>query len=318
MSVIGTWRLVMSIILSTYGLAHAGIIFDGRLDDHDFSGYRALEADGLLLTGVLAPNGIQTSLERVSDPAGSGRLVLKAAHIQGDLPTNGGYRSELNTFRDPVGSERWYSWGYYLPEAVKTAKNEVAIAQIHDTADVNESNARNPTLAVLVDGDRLELVNAFDYDRVTSPPGSPAVAGVDYERRELASWPLETNDWTYLTLHVKWAADNTGFLEFWKDGTLLFQEKNHINTFNDERGVWFKTGLYDWSSHPESISVYSTGVMIGDGRETLQSMMSMSSLVPEQSMSAVPEPSVYLVMVAGLMVIGCFTCAGRGRTGKVR
>jgi hypothetical protein len=117
---------------------------------------------------------------------------------------------------------------------------------------------------------------------------------------------------------VKWAADNTGFLEFWKDGTLLFQEKNHINTFNDERGVWFKTGLYDWSSHPESISVYSTGVMIGDGRETLQSMMSLSSLVPEQSMSAVPEPSVYLVMVAGLMVIGCFTCAGRGRTGKVR
>ena len=153
---------------------------------------------------------------------------------------------------------------------------------------------RNPTLAVLVQGDRLKLINAFDYDRITSPSGTASIAGIDYERRELTSWALDTGKWTFLELHVKWAGDDTGFLEFWKDGVLLFQEKDHINTFNDERGVWFKSGLYDWSLHPESISAYSTGVMIGDRNERFQSM----------SISLVPEPSVYLMMMTGLLGIG--------------
>lgn len=153
---------------------------------------------------------------------------------------------------------------------------------------------RNPTLAVLVQDDRLKLINVFDYDRTTSPSGTRAVAGVDYERRELTSWDLETEKWIYLVLHVKWARDDTGFLEFWKDGVLLFKERNHINTFNDERGVWFKSGVYDWSPNPESISTYSSGIMIGNGKETFQSM----------SMSMIPEPSAYLMLLVGLGGIG--------------
>jgi hypothetical protein len=288
-------RAVISFALAlSGGFAYADIVFDGRLSNNNFSGYRALEADDAIFAGALAPNGIHARLERVLDPAGSGKSVMRATHIYGDLPTSGGYRSEFSTFKDPVGSERWYSWGYYLPETFKTVKNDVAIAQIHDTADVGESNMRNPTLAVLVQGDRLKLINAFDYDRITSPSGTASIAGIDYERRELTSWALDTGKWTFLELHVKWAGDDTGFLEFWKDGVLLFQEKDHINTFNDERGVWFKSGLYDWSLHPESISAYSTGVMIGDRNERFQSM----------SMSLVPEPSVYLMMMTGLLGIG--------------
>ena len=281
-------------IFALSGFASADIVFDGRFSKGNFSGYRALETNGATLEGAAVPNGVPGRLERVPDPAGSGKSVMRATDIHGDLPTNGGHRSEFSTFKDPVGSDRWYSWGYYLPETFKTAKNDVAIAQIHDTADVGESNMRNPTLAVLVQGDRLKLINAFDYDRITSPSGTASLAGIDYERRELASWALDTGKWTFLELHVKWAADDTGFIEFWKDGVLLFQEQNHINTFNDERGVWFKSGLYDWSPDPESISAYSTGVLIGDRNETFQSM----------SMSLVPEPSVYLMMMMGLLGIG--------------
>ena len=289
---IGIRTVVNFSLALSCSFAYADVVFDGRLSDGNFSGYRTLEADGVVLAGAVAPNGIQAHLERVPDPTGSGKSVMRATHIYGDLPTSGGYRSEFSTFKDPVGSERWYSWGYYLPETFKTVKNDVAIAQIHDTADVGESNMRNPTLAVLVRGDRLKLINAFDYDRITSPSGTASIAGIDYERRELTSWALDTGKWTFLELHVKWAGDDTGFLEFWKDGVLLFQEKDHINTFNDERGVWFKSGLYDWSLHPESISAYSTGVMIGDRNERFQSM------------SLVPEPSVYLMMMTGLLGIG--------------
>jgi len=215
---------------------------------------------------------------------------------------------------------------------------------------------------LLVQDGRLKLINVFDYDKITSPAGTRPITGVDYERRELASWDLHTGRWTFLDLHVKWAANDTGFLEFWKDGTLLFQEKNHINTFNDERGVWFKSGLYDWSPSPEPVSTYFSGVIIRDDeKEMFQSM----SFVPESSislnpllrwgveqdlsdiigalraqrmvpaeenlahkhnetlhnvitgdrkemfqsmsMSLVPEPNVYLMMLAGVANIGFFT-----------
>jgi hypothetical protein len=283
-------------MLISHSVAYAEIIFDGRLSKNDFSGYRALEADGRVFTGASASNGVQARLERVFDPGGSGELVMRATHLQGDVPTNGGYRSELNTFKDPLGIDRWYSWGYYLPDVIKGVKNGFAIAQIHDTADVDESDMRNPSLAVMVESGRVKLLNAFDHDRITSPRGVVPTAGIDYERRELASWELDTSEWTFLDLHVKWAGDDTGFLEFWKDGVLLFQEKGHINTFNDEGGVWFKTGLYDWSHRPAPITVYSTGVVIGDGRESLQSM----------SMLLVPEPRLYFMTMLGLLVISFF------------
>jgi len=276
--------LVLSFALTfPFSFAYADIVFDGRLSKGDFSGYRALEANGTLFGGALAPSGISSRLEQVRDPAGSGQLVMRATHVHGDLPTYGGYRSELSTFHDPIDSERWYSWGYYLPEAFTTAKNDVVIAQVHNTADIRESNSRNPTLAVLVQDGRIKLINAFDYDKITSPAGTRPIAGVDYERRELASWDLHAGRWTFLDLHVKWAANNTGFLEFWKDGKLLFQEKNHINTFNDQQGVWFKSGLYDWSSSPDSISTYFSGVIIRDEKEMFRSML--MSLVPESSIS---------------------------------
>lgn len=266
-----------------FNFARADVVFDGRLSKGDFSGYRALEANGTRSGGALTPNGIPSRLDRVRDPAGSGQWVMRATHVHGDLAIYGGYRSELSTFQDPIGSERWYSWGYYLPKTFATAKNDVVIAQIHNTPDIRESHSRNPTLAVLVQGERIKLINAFDYDRITSPAGTRSIAGADYERRELTSWDLQAGRWTFLDLHVKWAANNTGFLELWKDGTLLFQEKNHINTFNDERGVWFKSGLYDWSPSPESISTYSSGVIIRDEKEMSRSML--MSLVPESSIS---------------------------------
>ncbi|MEP6878270.1 MAG: polysaccharide lyase [Nitrosospira sp.] len=254
------------------GCAYADIIFDGRFSKGDFSGYRALEANGALSIGASVPEGVSARLERVLDPAGSGRFVMRATNVIDDKPTHGGTRSELSTFRDPIGSERWYAWGYYLPDTWKIVKNQVAIAQIQSLADVGESDMRNPPLALLVANGKLKLVNSFDYDKITSPPDRKPVAGVDFERRELASWVLETNKWTYLVLHVKWAADDTGFFEFWKDGELLFKESDHINTFNDERGLWFKSGLYDWSPNPVSMSAYSTGIKIGDGKETFDSM----------------------------------------------
>lgn len=294
--------VVVNFVLAlSCGFAYADVVFDGRFNKSDFSGYRALEADGEFFNGFSMPNGIPARLDRILDPAGSGNLVMRATHVVGDMPTYGGYRSELSASRDPIGSERWYSWGYFLPDTFKTDKKGIVIAQIHDTPDVGESDSRAPTLAIFAQDERLVLINAFDSDRVTSRSGVIPKAGVDYERRELTSWDIETGKWVYLDLHVKWAGDETGSLEFWKDGVQLFKESNHINTFDDERGVWFKSGVY--SPNPEPISAYFSGVKIGDEKETFQSM----------TMSTVPEPSVYLMMMAGLMGISFFSTRDRPR-----
>jgi hypothetical protein len=289
--------LRMSLICFAFALsgsfAWADVVFDGQFNTGDFSRYQ-LETNGVGYSSNVPPNGVPGHLERVLDPAGSGKWVALATRATGDAPTHGGYRSEMSAPTDSIGSERWYSWGYYLPDTWKDAKNVAVIAQVHDKPDADESGARHAPLVLWIQGDNLKLINSFDYDRVTAPAGTLSIKGVDYEQRDLASWELETGKWTYLDLHVKWAGDDSGFLEFWKDGVLLFQERNHINTFNDERGVWFKNGAYDWSPNSEPISTYSTGVKIGDENETYQSM----------TMSVVPEPSAYLMMLLGLACIG--------------
>lgn len=274
------------------GSAYADIVFDGLFSNTaDFSRYWALEANGVF--GHL-PLGIPDRLQIVSDPSGSGRPVMLARRLSEDLPVHNGSRSEISAPKDPSGSERWYSWGYYLPEAWKTAptdKNHV-IAQIHDIPDVNEDGRRTPPLVVQIHNNRLELLNSFDYDRITSPLGTLPKHQVDYEQRTLVSWPLETSKWIYLDLHVNLAGDDTGFIKFWKNGELLFQETDHINTYNDEGGAWFKSGLYGPSLTTEgSLSMYFTGVKIGDEMETFHTM------------SAVPEPGAYLMMLVGLATI---------------
>lgn len=278
------------------GYVSADIVFDGRFNEGNFSRYAAVEANGRAINAALVPLGIPGHLDRMVDPAGSGNVVMRATRWFGDVSTSGGFRSEVSAPKDPIGSERWYSWSYFLPDSVRSVKNEIVIAQIQSLVDPGESNLRYPTLSLVVQDDRIKLSNSFDYDRITSPLGTSPKPGIDFERRELASWTLDTEKWTSLDLHVKWAADNTGFLEFWKDGVLLFQETNHINTFNDELGLWFKTGTYVFPTQSTwpSVTTYSSGVKIGDGGETFQSM----------TMSVVPEPSIYLMMMAGLFGVG--------------
>lgn len=282
---------------------HANIVMDGRFDKGDFSRYRVIEANGIAINPVHSPSGLAGHLERVPDPAGSGRMVMQATRQFGDFPTNGGYRSEVSAFKDPAGSERWYSWGYYLPDSRKSFQSELILAQVQSTPDIGESGRRPPTMGFIALNDTITVTNAFDYDRITSPGNTTARAGIDFEKRDIASWQIETGKWTFLDMHVRWAADNTGFIELWKNGTLLFQETGHINTFNDERGLWFKTGTYIFPtpSVRPSVTTYSTGVKIGDGAETFQSM------------TMIPEPPISLMMICGLIGISFLAGTTRSR-----
>ncbi len=275
------------------GYVEASVIFDGRFSTGDFARYSVLEANGLSAGGVAYPAGIGQHLSLVADPVFLGRSVMAASRFGGDLPTHGGYRSEVSVSPDPLATERWYSWGVYFPIDWNPYRSEVVVMQIHDTADVFESGLREPTFRVSVQDGSLRLINSYDYDLVTSPPGSiPARKGVDYTQRILATVPVQIGAWTYFDLHAVWAGNDSGSLQVWGNGVSLFSEVGHINTFNDERGVWFKAGAYaypnsDWTS----LTTLFTGVRIGDGGESLQSM------------SMVPEPPFGAMLLVGLPLL---------------
>lgn len=274
---------------------NAEVVLEGRFDGGNFGSYWGLEANGISLNATSSPDGISSYLERVPDPLGSGNMVMRATRFYGDLPTNGGYRSEVSAPKDVVGSERWYSWGYLIPSSWKYIQNDVIFAQIQGSTDPGEDSLRPPPLALIITNDTIKVYNSFDYDKITSIYGVIPIIDIDFERRMLASWELELDSWVFMDIHVKWASDDTGFLSIWKNGELIFEERDHINTFNDEGGVWFKNGTYVFPTEAiwPFISTYSTGVKIGDGEETLESM----------SLSIVQEPDIYSMIVIGFLGI---------------
>lgn len=287
------------LIVAISTAVNATILSDGRLSQGDFASYRALEANGQLLAGSASPSGIQGRIDRVQDPLGQRGRVGQMSIFRSDNFNYGGIRAELSGYDDPLGVERWYAWGFMVPSSWTFAESTVKIFQIHDRADADENGVRHPTLQVVVTATgKVQIWNAYDPDRVTTAPNISPVPNVDYTFRKLAEWNLQTDAWVDLIISARWAADNSGHLSIWKNGLAVFEESSHINTFNDQRGVWFKNGTYalarsnDWTR----LTYYTTGVVVGDGSETL---MSMSSLF----VSTVPEPSHVAMFIGGLLLV---------------
>jgi hypothetical protein len=52
------------------------------------------------------------------------------------------------------------------------------------------------------------------------------------------------NRWVKWVFHVKWASDNTGLLEVWKDGNKIIDKHNYPTSYNDYAGPTSKMGIY--------------------------------------------------------------------------
>lgn len=264
--------------------AGASIEFEGRFSDGGFQGY-SLEANGIAGSGYDYPMGIPGHLSLATDPEDPVRVVMAASQLSDDLPTHRGHRSEVSAPISPQGAERWYSWGMYIPASWDPPDGTaVAVMQIHDLPDAFDS-ARPPPLMVSIRDGEVNIFNTYDHDKMTK--GS-------FVHRTLASWALQANKWTYFDIHAIWAGDDSGSLEIWKDGVSLFSEAGHINTYNDDRGVWFKAGIYDYDDYrgsSSSLTALFTGVRIGDGAESLRSM------------TMVPEPSNVALLALGIVLL---------------
>lgn len=287
--------------------SRAEILLNGLMtSDAGFENYRVLEANGDRVSGIAASKGIAGHIERVPDPVNSSRYVIKSTITRDDQVIAGGVRSEISGNEDPFHVERWYGFGFMIPSQWSSTKNNINLFQVHDRADPDESGFRFATFHMEINPVNIvKIWNAYDADRVTSPPDVHPTADVDYTHRQLTEFSVTRDQWSYIVINVKWAADDGGFMSIWKDGELIFQEADHINTYNDIRGPWFKAGTYasatstGWSV----LSSYSTGILVGDSDESLDSITNLLQGYNLMPIPSVPEFNPILMFLTGLPII---------------
>ncbi len=299
--------LLLALGIALCPVANAEILTNGLFSAvNGFESYRVLEADGIRLSGASSPDGIAGHIERVIDPIYPSRYVAKSTITRDDGIIAGGLRSEFSGNEDPFHTERWYGFGFLIPSDWSSTKNSISLFQVHDRADTDESGFRYATFHMEINPvDVVKIWNAYDPDRVTSPPEVHPTANVDYVHRQLGEFQVSRDQWTYIVVNVQWAADNTGFMNIWKDGDLIFEESDHINTYNDIRGPWFKAGTYAsaLSTGWTELSSYSTGVVVGDSGESLNSIMHLLQAQTLPQVPAVPEVDSLFLFLSGLPLL---------------
>ena len=281
--------LIVVLAISHIGLAHAEILMDGNFSRSDSSAYRVLEANGKTLSGISVAKGFDDHVEFFDD-------VARFQVHNYDAPTWSGMRTELVAADNPLNTELWYSFGVLIPDKVKGAEWPVTVFQILDQPDIGENGTRYPTLNIAVDAtNSMRIFNSYDSDLITTTAGVKPVPNVDYVHRELAAWELVPGAWNYITMQAIWASDDTGLMNIWRNGDLVFSENNHPNTFNDKLGVYAKIGVYapgrndGWST----LSAYHTGLVIGDARENFSTIQA----------AIVPEPNLYIMFLSGICLL---------------
>ncbi|WP_198170171.1 heparin lyase I family protein [Mucilaginibacter arboris] len=187
--------------------------------------------------------------------------------LQVDLRKFDGYRAEFGT--DPKKSlpEQWAGFSIFLPNAFAKDFSEEGIMQFQAYPDFNlGEDWRSPPLLLGILNDHYILDMRTDSNAVT------VQGNFAFERIDLGL--VTKNTWTDFIFHIKWAYNNTGILELWKNGKLVYSRLNKPNSYNDKLYPYFKCGIYKWDWEGPSNSVtterllYIDEVRIGNEKAT--------------------------------------------------
>jgi len=263
--------------------AQALIVFDGTFERHDFSVYRTLQTMGKVLAASSYSTGVVDRIELLSGQHGRVRV---AALSLGDADplTALGKRTEIVGPIEPLHTERWYAWSYFIPETWHPSRT--VISQFHETEDIFDFAAHPPTLTFQTQPNGTVIVsNALDVNAQTTSSS--------YQTRTLTTYELDPGQWTTISMRVRWSAAQDGYMDIYKDGRLLFSESDHPNTFNDSLGPTFKAGVYEQQRLASGTqTILFAGLVSGDAEESLATITSQ-----------VPEPALSATWLTGLLMM---------------
>ena len=150
------------------------------------------------------------------------------------------YRTEVSGPGSKVGNEYWYGFSIFLPKGYATDNIWEIVAQWHGVPNFKiGENWRNPVMALYTSGGKWSLVNRWDAKENTFESGKREYGGT----KKYDFGVYDTGVWTDWVIHVKWSYGADGFLDIWKNGKKILDQKGP-NAFNDDRGPYFKMGIY--------------------------------------------------------------------------
>ncbi|MEI9810414.1 MAG: polysaccharide lyase [Bacteroidota bacterium] len=191
------------------------------------------------------------SLTQSHDKFTEGSSSLRIEVRSTDPQTSKSIRSELVQKSDEVGTERWYGFNMFLENWSDDNAGE-SVFQWHPG-----NTTGTGTASLWTSGGR------YVYERNTGGP--------DNEYTDLG--PVVSNQWVPWVIHVKWAADNTGIMQVWKNGKLVM-DKTGIPTSPPE-GTYFKLGMnkWGWLDQPSTVTkrvFYYDEVRIGNEKASYE------------------------------------------------
>ena len=212
--------VVMLACISCFaGSAEAAISWRGNYETGTFSQWLGMQA----LQGPATVVGT-----RARDGRYSARFEVRP-NPSPDAPQ--GERSEvLHSTGERAGDESWWAWSTYFGQDFRPTEGTFwnIFTDWHNTAPTGQANVH------------------FEVNTVTSPwtiQMRTFGGQQDQNQQIFVLSDFRRDAWVDFVFHVRWAPDNTGFVEAWVDGQHVLPLTN-TPTIYQGQGVYLKQGLY--------------------------------------------------------------------------
>lgn len=173
-----------------------------------FAGVTNMQSLGTITDGDSSPSGISTG---ISIGSFFGRTCYRARVTDADATTASGQRSEIVFADAAVGDSEFFDFEIYVDRDDWTASvgspDRMVIHQVH-----NED-----TIVAAVD--YLLWIESGSLV-IWHPSTEPPAEGATYISRMLCPFPFDA--WTRITVHVRWDAAATGFIDVYVNGRRLY------------------------------------------------------------------------------------------------
>lgn len=243
--------------LNWFEVAQTGLVqYCGFESDWEmFSGGNvAWKADRVDSTNWIKQCCRSNSLTLMNQGPRKGHSSARFELTKSDSATWPNVRSEIYRGSCP-SQDMWFGFSFMSPTDVHGDGLAHTIFQLHGTDDVGEG-ARSPCISMRVENDSFTIKTLW------------AAAAINTTYDGEVTYNLGaycTNTWVDWVVHVKFAYNNTGILEVWRDGIKLFARTNLPNSFNDVYYPYPKFGIYKWGWNGwQSFSPYSTLIQYYD------------------------------------------------------
>jgi hypothetical protein len=258
---ISTTAVVMLACISGFAeTAEARISWRGNFETGSFNQW------------LLGTQALQGPATVVSTRVREGRYSARFEVRPKPSPDGFGERSEvLHRTGEQAGDESWWAWSTYFPDDFNPNPDTWwnIFTDWHHTGTSGQANAHFE-VNTMYHPWKIQL-RTFGGQQ-------------DQNQRRFLLSDFKRNAWVDFVFHVRWAPDNTGFVEAWVDGEHVLPLTN-TPTIYEGQGVYLKQGLY---RGPSSV----TSVVYHDGMRRGSSFADVAQVASPPSVAFVRRPSI--------------------------